>query len=271
MPELIQIHAGNAHEHQTFVHPDDGLVRAKGLIPRNFDTHPEGCSASATTWDIPLIDESEWDERIAEQEAKQSSLQHIRDKGMNGQPIPSRDQNGKGYCWMHSGTSSALLIRAANNQPYADLSAYAGACMIKNYRDEGGNGIDGIEFFAQRGIPTSQFWPQQSMSRSNDNPATWANAAKYMVQDWVDAGDPGQDVMRKRAATILLMGLCGAFDYNWWSHSVCGARLVKRSPFTIRIWNSWSDQWGQRGMGDLVEGHAIPDNMVVCRGYKAAA
>src|SRR5207244_8486493 len=92
MGELITIDDSNYTEH-AWHQGDDGLIRSKGLIPRNWKTHPQGCLAVAPAFDLKLIDESEWPDRIADQEKNQSSLQHIRDIGNNGGRIPSYDQD----------------------------------------------------------------------------------------------------------------------------------------------------------------------------------
>jgi len=234
----------------------DGLMRAKGLVPRDWDKHPQGCLAMAPSFDLDLIPESEWPARIAEQEATQSSLQHIRDKGNFGGQIQSYDQNGKGYCWAHSSTSAVTLARAVNNEPYVPLSAYAVACIIKNYRDEGGNGIDSIQFIADRGIPSAQFWPMQSMDRSHDNPQTWANAGLHKCVKFLDCSDD-QSLRRQQIATALLLNLPVIGDADWWGHSICFTRLL--GPHKTRIWNSWGDSWSQAGMGDLADSKAFPD------------
>src|SRR6266436_691044 len=253
---LITIDDSTPIELHSHVGPD-GLLRAKGCIPRDWDKHPQGCLAAASAFDLPIIPEADWDALIAEQEAQQSSLQHIRNKGgPNGGMIPSRDQNGKGYCWAHSTTSATLLGRAAPGEMYVDLSAYAIACIIKGYRDEGGNGIDSVQFMADRGIPTSQFWPQQSMSRANDNPQTWANAALHKMLVWRDCSQD-RATRRLQVGTALLLNLPVIGDYDWWSHSVCPCRLMSRSK--VRIWNSWGDSWSDSGMGDLDQSKAWPD------------
>jgi hypothetical protein len=256
---ILTIHEHNADYHQIWTGPD-GQVRAKGLIPRDYQKNPLGSYEAIKPFPLQLIPENEWQGRLDAIHAAKASLIDIRNRGMNGQPIPSRDQNGKGYCWMHSGTSAAMIIRAIMGAPYADLSAYAGACMIKNYRDEGGNGIDGVQFIGERGIPTSQFWPQQSMSRANDNPQTWANAAQNKYQDWSEL-DPAQ--AKAQLVTSILNGIPVVSDFNWWSHSVCTVDIVSFSPFTTTIWNSWGDSWSQNGMGNLVGNHAVPDGAVL--------
>lgn len=261
MAEFL-IHDGNAHIHQMHMGPD-GLPRQRGLAPRDFAAKPYGSLSYAPPFSLPLIPESEWQARLDAKIAAKAQLSDIRNIGMNGSPIPSRDQNGKGYCWAHSSTSAALLVRAVDGEPYADLSAYMVACIIKGYRDQGGNGIDSLEFIAQNGIPTSQFWAQQSMSRSNDNPTMRANAALHKYTRWMDM-DPQN--MKAQLVTCLLSNIPVVSDFNWWGHSVCSIDLVSLNPFQTRIWNSWGDSWSQNGTGLLEGSKAIPDNGVAALG-----
>lgn len=279
----------------------DGQQRKRGLIPRNYQTHPIGFYGAKETLslDIPLIPESEWVSRIAEMEASQSSLSHVRDAGMFGQRIPSRDQNGKGYCWAHSGVSAHLLVRAANNQPYVDLSAYAIACIIKGYRDEGGWGAQGLDWQVENGCPSSEFWPQQSMKSSNDTPAMRANAKLHrIIEGWIDLNSAQYDrnLTWAQIVTLHLSRVPTINDYNFWSHSVCGVKPVNgaslrkmtrensgklmslkrfdlawgmNNPVTRglgeQIWNSWSDTWSNAGMGVLTGSKAIPDGSTAPR------
>lgn len=263
MPDEIIINEANWH---LFVNDEiiDGERKTRGLIPRNFQTHPVGCYMYAKPFDLPLIPQEEWQSRLDALVAAKALLSDIRNRGMGGRPIPSRDQNGKGYCWAHSSTSASLLVRAVNNQPYADLSAYAVACVIKQFRDEGGWGAESLEFIAERGIPTAQFWPQRSMSRSNDNPQTWENAKHYRFTEWMDLSEDKAEC-KKQLVTCLLSGIPVVVDYNWWSHSVCAMDLVSISPFRIRIWNSWGDEWSENGTGILEESKAIPDGALGAR------
>src|SRR5262245_35661678 len=83
-----------------------GEKKARGCVPRDWDIQPFGSLMYAKPFDMPLIPESEWQSRLDDQIANKSQLSDIRDiSGPNGGPIPSRDQNGKGYCWAHSPTS----------------------------------------------------------------------------------------------------------------------------------------------------------------------
>lgn len=246
-----------------FVGPD-GKVRARGAEPRDFMRCPVGYLPCAKPFDLPLIPESEWQSRLDAQKAAKARGSDVRNRGMNGSPMPSRDQNGKGYCWAHSSTSAAMMVRAYMGEPYADLSAYMVACIIKGYRDEGGWGAESLEFIAENGIPTSQFWPQQSMSRSNDNPEMRANAKLHRFTEWMDLADSGP-LVKQQLVTALLSGLPVVVDYNWWSHSVCAIDLESLDPFRIRIWNSWGDSWSENGTGLLEGSKAIPNGALAAR------
>lgn len=285
----------------------DGERRARGLIPRNYQTHPVGFYGPQEKLglDIPLIPEADWAGILKEMEDSQSSLLDLRNIGKDGGMIPSVDQNGRGYCWSHSGVSVHLLCRAKAGLPFADLSAYAIACIIKNYRDEGGWGAQGIDFQVSRGVPTSKYWPQQGVSSRYDTPETWADAAKHkVIEGWWDLNLAQYDrnLTWAQVMTCLLNRIPLVCDFNWWGHSVAGvkpvngARMRKQTRsdngkllslkkfelawgmnnpitrgFGMTIWNSWSDSWGDKGMGDLAGSKAIPDGSVAVRTVGAAA
>lgn len=254
MSDLI-IHDGN---YQDVLHPD-----GYGLVPRDFAAQPHGSLMYAKAFDLPLIPESEWESRLAAQKAAKAQLSDIRNKGMNGQPIPARDQGNQGYCWAHSTVSAMLLSRAAANQPYADLSAYAIACMIKNFRNQGGWCGESVQFATEKGCPTSATWPQQSKDRSlANNPAVWEDAKKHVVTEWMDL-DPQN--MKAQLVTCLLLGIPVASDFNWWSHSVCTIDLVSINPFQTRILNSWGSGWKENGTGILEGRRAVPNDAIALR------
>ncbi len=297
-PEAI-IHDGNWWQ---FINPElpDGTTGRHGLEPRNYATHPLGFYSWATAADFPLIPQAEWAARCQQKTQEKSWLSDIRNAaGPGSNPIPSRDQNGKGYCWAHSGVSAHLLIRAVMGEPYADLSAYSIACPIKNFRDEGGWGAQGLDYQVANGCATSATWPQQSMSRSNVNDAEKADAAAHKVIDqWADlnSGQYDRNLSFNQVATLLLADVPVVSDFNWWSHSVCAADLVNGAQqfgqtrmesgklaslsehaalwamndpvtagFGIRIWNSWGNSWSSNGMGVLTGSKAVPDGSVAPR------
>ncbi len=235
----------------------------RGLVPRDYRTHPIGFYAHAKPLPASLlIPRNEWRDRLEQQKRDKARLIDVRNRGMNGQPIPTRDQNGRGYCWAHSTVSCAMLARATQGEPYADLSAYAVACIIKNYRDQGGWGAESLEFIAERGVPTSAFWPQQSTDRSNDNSATWDDATKHKIVEWFDLESRDLD----QFVSCLLHGFPIVSDFNWWSHSVATMCLenVGDGVKDLETWilNSWGDNWSDNGAGILKGQKALPDDAI---------
>lgn len=286
----------NLHE---YVDPTvDGEQKKMGLIPRDYNTYPKCYAANSAPFEsisMPLIPRNEWIERCQEMAANKSRLSDIRRRsGPNGKHIPSLDQDGVGYCWIHSGTMGVMLDRAVRNMPYVRLSAFHPGCLIKNYRDQGGWGAQGLEFISQYGVASVEFWPEKSMSRSNDTPQMRENALLHKVtESWVDLDPPvyNRNLSEDQAATALLNRQPTIGDFNHWGHSVILMDLVVASQnksmlatdfdsldlnnpkdlqiysavFGKRLLNSWTDSWGDLGEGILTGQKAILDGgAVIC-------
>lgn len=290
MPELI-IGDHNFQQHSV---PPAG--QSMGLVPRNFAAVPAGSHPYTPVWAQPVFPRAEQIERIADQLANKRRNSDFRRKGNNGQPIPAMDQNGKGYCWSHGPVQAVQIQRAVRGLPFADLSAYSVACIIKNFRDEGGWCGEALKFLVERGVATAKTWPQRSMNRANDNPATWAEAALYKVTEgFYDLASPiwGQKLSFDQLVTALLLNLVAAIDLNWWGHDVSAldaiyggtqwgitradsGKLLTRAEFdivwgmndpvtggiSIRILNSWSNTYGDMGEAILTGSKCIPDGAI---------
>jgi hypothetical protein len=257
-----------AHHHFDVV--IDGERKERGLIPRNYTAYPQGYLSFAPPADIQIIPQSEWSARIKEMEETKSRLSDIRMAGNGGQPIPALDQGSWGFCWAHSTTQAVMMLRAINNLPYVPLSAFAVASIIKGGRNQGGWGAQSLDFIRKIGVPSQQFWPQKDASLKHDTPEMRANAALHKVtEDWADVASPlyDQNMTFAQVMTLLLTRNACVLDYNWWSHSVLGIDPVEVEPgsFGIRILNSWSNAWGDLGMGVLRGNKAIPNGAVAPR------
>ena len=249
----------------------------RGLVPRDYSRHPLGCYANEKPFDtsIDIIDRSEWPERIAEQKANKSSLYHVYETGNNGQPIPSLDQNGQGFCWAYSTAGCVQALRALAGMPYVQLSPHAVACKIYNFTDRGAWGALSMDFISRSGIPSDEFWPQKSMNRRYDNDATWDNAKNHrIVEGFVDL-----DVQHVSDAKLTFDQVASCYfqmipvvtDVFWWGHSVFGLAIDDRKPHLGQqglddpnrwgnvIKNSWRDTWGDRGYAMLSGSKAVPD------------
>jgi C1A family cysteine protease len=238
---------------------------SRGLVPRDYATDPPEMFAQPEG--MPLIPRSEWDARIAEQDANESSLEHIwRRSGQR-----SLDQNGQGYCWAYSTGAAVMLTRMAANLPVVRVSPHAVACKIKGFRDEGGWCGLSAKFAREVGYPSVDVWPEKSMSRQNDRPETWADAAKHKIEeDWVDLAAGHfyyQNLTFDQVATCVLLNRACPVDFNWWQHSVCAVGLVRVEPgsYGLRILNSWSENWGEQGFATLRGNKATPNSALCVR------
>lgn len=294
---VIGDHNYHLREHHDWLGAD-GLVRTRGAVPRDPDWTPD--VAPRTAIDMPLIDQSEWTSRAADLEQSKSRLSDIRMRADGGQPFRSLDQGQVGYCWAHSSTHAVTYLRAVANLPYVPLSAYSVAATIKNGRDEGGWGALSLDFITAKGVMAQSVWPQGDRNyRHYDTSDNWANAALHKVTEgWVDTSAQQYDrsMTFAQVVTCLLSRVPVVVDYNWWSHSVCaidvvsgssmrdrvrgaGGKLLQLADFdramgmndpvtagvSIRIQNSWSDSWSDRGMGVLSGSKAVPDGAVAPR------
>lgn len=252
----------------------NGEVKGHGLVKRDRAKHPPAMFDPPSG--MTVIPESDWPARIEELNREQAFAKHARLRGDNGRPIPAKDQDGQGFCWFYSMTAAVQTVRAILGLPYVNLSAHAGACKIKGFRDEGGWCGLAAKFYREVGCPSVEFWPEKSMSRANDRPEAWANAALHkVVEEWVDlARQPyDQNMTRAQIFTNVLSGGCGPVDFDEWSHSVCAesARMVEAGSAALEIVNSWTPGWGDQGTGVIrtswtVDGALAPRSVVVSRG-----
>jgi hypothetical protein len=269
--------------------PTDGV---RGAVPRDYSVQP----APMYKVDFPLIPRGEWSERIRDKKAAKSQLSDIRNRMDNGQRAKSYDQNGQGFCWMYSVTAALTLARACAGLPYVRLSAHSGACKIKSFRDEGGWCGLAMEFVQKNGVVPESHWPAKSMARANDTAANWKEAEKYVaLEGWVDLDVAVYDrnMTVDQVGTLMLSNVPGAFDFNHWGHSVCWLDVVdsaalrdqvrsgdgklvdlatfdavmgmndpRTAGYAFSLWNSWTDTWGDAGVGLLTGSKMIPDGAV---------
>jgi len=175
-------------------------------------------------------------------------------------------------CWFYSGTSCIQVLRERNNQPYQRLSAHSGAWVIKNGRDQGGWGAQGLDFQRERGVMPISVWPEKSMNgREYNTPANWETAKEYRVTEgFVDLDPPqyNRELSVHQVISCLLNRVPVIGDFMWWRHSVAMLDVLdvypsrsKNDPrrYGSNILNSWTDRWGTKGRGVLKDSKAWPD------------
>lgn len=220
---------------------------------------------------LKLIPDSEYDARFDEQNATESSLEHVYLRKWVG---PCLDQNGQGYCWDYSTTGANMLWRLARNFPFVRLCGHAAASIIKNGKDEGGWCGLSYQFQSENGqAPEGNGpleWPEHGFGKSLNarfqEAAFKTNMARFKITDGIyDLGKPAysQQLKQSQLVTCLFNNNPSPVDFNFWSHSVCGVRWVRISAneWGLLILNSWKG-WGNRGLAVLRGVKARPDGAV---------
>lgn len=247
-----------------------------GLVPRDYATDPE--PMFAPPGDMVLIEPSEWDARYDEQEAQQSSLEHMYLNGPGGNPaFVNLDQDGHGYCWAYSTGHAIMLDRLKQNLPTVRLNPHSVAAIIKGGADEGGWCGLSAKFvrsngMAEEGAGPGQ-WPLHARNLKWDTPELRAAMAKYRIEeDWMDLTRQvyEQRMTAKQLATCGFNNIPCPSDFNWWGHSVCQVRWVRISAgnWGPLILNSWLG-WGRHGLAVLQGSKATANGALGIRSTSA--
>lgn len=224
-----------------------------GMTGRDYNESPVEMFADPSG--LAVYDPSEWDARYDEQEANESSLEHIYLRG--GRPaFTNLNQNPNGYCWAFSTGTAMMMAALRDNRLDFRLNPTATAAIIKNGRDEGGwcglsakwareNG------YAEEGDGPGQ-WPGNTRNLRYDTPQLREAMKKHQVlEDWYDLTRPvhGQVLTSRQVATACFNNIPVPSDFMQWRHSVCTIRWVRieRNSWHPLILNSWP-QWGRFGL-----------------------
>lgn len=252
---------------------NEGFIRGApdelsyGAIPRDFDIDPVAMGDSPDG--MKLHEPSEWDALYDEQEAQESSLEHLYVRA--GKPaFEFLDQDGFPDCWFHSTAHAMMLDRMKQNLPPVRFNAVAGATMMRQLNG-GWCGLS-MKFARENGVPVigngPGEWPYQSRS-NHDTPELRAAMAKHKaVEDWYDLGrkEYDQKLSDKQLATCGFENWPAPVDFNDYSHSMCQLRKVRieRGAWGGLILNSWKG-FGYFGLCVIPDTTSRPNNAVALR------
>lgn len=205
-----------------------------------------------------LIPRSDWSAMLKEQiRLKARFSDHCK--------FPAYSQNGTNYCWINGPAQVMTAQRLRQGLPLRILSAASGGCLIKNYRNVGGNELPAIEWISRNGLCTVDKWPNAAIDRRYDTDQTRRDRVHYKATEWISCR--GFDEF----ATCCLLGMGGAIAYYWWMHVVTICDLVEIEPghFGFRIRNSHGVNWGAKnehgyaGFAVFAEGKGTPGSGVM--------
>lgn len=242
--------------------PTGPKAPGRGRMPRDWDANPYGSFEFAAPVDAPPIPESEWKERILDRE-KQGLLISQAALAVG---VKTKNQQQTNFCWVNAPVQAMQVCRAIAGDGYTSLSPASGACLITNYRNVGGWATDAIRFMGSTGLCTSATWADTLISKSLDTPNSREERARNRLNEWVD-------LPRRNDAyvmTQLLLGRPVCVGLDFWGHEVLAMDPILFADrkygtlYGYRFWNSWGDQYGNKGFGILpfVPGKGSPDDSI---------
>lgn len=189
---------------------------------------------------VPLIPEIDWDDIIAQKEKDEATIPDLCDDFGMG----VKNQYRTNYCWIFAPARCMEIIRLQELGEIVRYSPASVGCLIKNFRNIGGWGSQGLNFMKVKGMNLSEDWPDTAIDRRYN---TSENAEKkllhialeyYYLETW------------EERVSCILAGIPTADGYPWWGHEVTGVHVTQRSHDLV-IDNSWGKGWGTQGRGIL--------------------
>lgn len=202
------------------------------------------------------IDPSEYQARIAERKARKATTRAMLE--MIG--VKRKNQSNVNYCWIFAPTRSVEIENFKQSGLWTNLSPSSAGAQIKNYRNVGGWGKEGLEWIVEKGLVPSQYWADTAWNdRSLATPENLARALRYRCTKWIEL----QPRNLNQLVSLLLQGFTVPIGLNWWGHEVLAIDVEWiNGAIAIVFENSWGDDWGDKGFGVLQGQRMYPDDAV---------
>jgi len=218
-----------------------------------------------------MIPREEWNERIEEMERKKMRLPDlVDDLKARGEWDGPRvlNQSRTNYCWINSPVHAVMLTRAKQGEKYVPLSPASVGAKIKNFRNVGGWGSEGLKYIREHGIVPHELWPANAIDRRYDNSESDAARKHFKCDEWWLLQPRNLDQMM----SCLLQNIPVCIGLNWWSHEVTAVApaRVGENSYGIIFDNSWGEGYGDKGRGLLRDSKMLPDDAVAPRTVTAS-
>lgn len=242
-----------------------------GLIPRDYETDPVGCSADPFFGEV--IDRRLWPSLIAKQKNLCSSPLEVHRRNA----VPILNQLRFKYCWCFAIVAGVMNRYAFQgiNDPVDELSATAVAAQGKNFRNVGGHCSEAVSYCKQYGIPTADVWPNdQSNRRLARKRKTKESAAKRNIVKFTDLGADWDAAI---SCLIRETPVPVSFSLPWWRHAVLGLQVDYKegqpasdpNSYELIFVNSYGSNYGDGGYGKLTGHQSIGQEFIAIENVTA--
>jgi len=189
-----------------------GANEMRGYEQRDRSVDPTGGFAKPFT--IPVMSRQEIKERFEEQERTKSRIYDV----MQRAGVKPLNQGQTNFCWANGPTDCVQVARVLMGAEHVPLSPASLAGPIKNYRNEGGWGIQAVKYASEHGVCPQSLWPANDAKKKYDTEASRAERQKYAIapDGWLDL--PEGDWLAVFTCVALLMP--GSLAHMEWQHLV---------------------------------------------------
>lgn len=198
----------------------------RGYEQRDRVVDPEAGFAKPYTG--PVFDRKEIIERLQEREAKKQRVYDV----MQQKGVKPLHQGNTNYCWCNSVVDAVQVARALNNSEHIPLSPASVAAPIKNYRNEGGWGIQAVKYIAEHGVAPQSLWPANAINKQYDTAESRAAREPFKIEQagWLDLPPDAWEPLW----TLIVIGFPCPMAHMEYSHEVLAIDLGLSAKGTIR-------------------------------------
>jgi hypothetical protein len=203
---------------------------------------------------LPLLTKAQVYERALEQAELKSNLYHYSlESG-----LPCLNQGSTNYCWINGPVHCMEIERLKETGQVVSLSPASAGARIKNFRNVGGWGSEGLEWMIQHGVNETSDWPANAIDRRYLTDVNIEKAKQNVIVEYFVLST-WEEVL-----SCIIANIPVAVGYNWWLHEVTGTFIDPVSPtvLDLGIRNSWGMQWGDKGFSILRGSQKYPDDAV---------
>lgn len=225
---------------------------------------PESAATYSALSSSFMVPRSEWQGRCEEMaESKTLVSDLIVQAGLK-----PKNQLKTNYCWIFAPTGAIETQRLIQGQKYISLSPASAGAQIKNYRNVGGWGEEGLQWIADHGLVPTEYWPDTAIDRRYATSENKTRAMEFRATEWDRLKPKSIDEMM----SCLFHRKVVPIGLNWMGHEMYAIDPVWRNgAIGIRVRNSWGDipDW-PNGFGILQGNKMIPDDAVCLRSTTAS-